>query len=540
MKLLITILLTTIFSIFPLFKLKKENNIKKFIVANKLCILFSLILFIGCFFRLYEIEKYPAGLNQDEASSGYEAFSLLNYGIDRNGFSYPVHFVSWGSGQNVLYSYLIMPLINIFDNVIISIRLPMALIGCFTLLMSYKFIKDNYYNKYGLTALFILAIIPWHIMKSRWGLESNLFPDIFLYGLISLFYGLKNNKIKYFIISSILFGISTYSYGTSYLFIPVFLLLLYIILLIQKKVSIKHIILYFSITGIIALPMIIFVIINYFNLKTIKILNITIPKLDYNRFTSVTSVNGNFIANSFNNLISSLKLIIFQNDKEVLNCTKEYGIYYKISLPFIIYGFIYSIKNLKNNYLNLLNLVWFITSIITSMMVEPNINRINCIWFSLIIYLIIGIVNISKHNKLFFKTITITYLVLFVFFVTYYFNGYQSTLKVLPKSLNKAIEYTSDKKYNKLYITNKVRQTYIYYLLYNKINPNFYVNNRIITDKKVMFQKITSIENIHFRTPTEIEDGNIYIFRTEYKIKYSNNCIEKKFNDFKVIDCTKK
>lgn len=43
-----------------------------------------IIFIIGILVRTIGITKMPNAINCDEASSGYEAFSILNYGIDRN------------------------------------------------------------------------------------------------------------------------------------------------------------------------------------------------------------------------------------------------------------------------------------------------------------------------------------------------------------------------------------------------------------------------------------------------------------------------
>lgn len=51
---------------------------------SKVNILLILILIIGMLIRIVGIADMPNALNCDEASSGYEAFSILNYGIDRN------------------------------------------------------------------------------------------------------------------------------------------------------------------------------------------------------------------------------------------------------------------------------------------------------------------------------------------------------------------------------------------------------------------------------------------------------------------------
>ena len=50
-----------------------------------------IILIIGILVRIIGISHMPNALNCDEASDGYEAFSILNYGIDRMGIDY-LHF----------------------------------------------------------------------------------------------------------------------------------------------------------------------------------------------------------------------------------------------------------------------------------------------------------------------------------------------------------------------------------------------------------------------------------------------------------------
>ena len=111
--------------------LKFMNKLKQ----NKSLILIILLILFGAIIRGALIDKVPNALNVDEVSAGYEAYSVLNYGVDRNGNFLPVHFVAWGSGQNVLYSYIMMPFILIFGLNVLSIRLPMALIGVLALIL---------------------------------------------------------------------------------------------------------------------------------------------------------------------------------------------------------------------------------------------------------------------------------------------------------------------------------------------------------------------------------------------------------------------
>lgn len=185
---------------------------KEVVVKNKYKILICLIFIIGIIVRLVCIDVLPKGLNQDEVSSGYEAFSILNEGVDRHNKSFPVQFIAWGSGQNVLYSYIMTIFIAIFGNSVLAIRLPMAIVGCISLFIFYQLLKRNINKKVALIGLFFFAICPWHIMKSRWGLESNLFPDLILWAVFFILEALRNKKMRFLYIGFVILALSGYAY----------------------------------------------------------------------------------------------------------------------------------------------------------------------------------------------------------------------------------------------------------------------------------------------------------------------------------------
>lgn len=101
MNIFFSLIISIIFS-FPLIynlikksKTTKPTSIKDFLKNNIFEILAILIIIVGILIRIVDIDKVPAGLHQDETSSAYEAFSILNYGIDRNNCSYPIHLIAW-------------------------------------------------------------------------------------------------------------------------------------------------------------------------------------------------------------------------------------------------------------------------------------------------------------------------------------------------------------------------------------------------------------------------------------------------------------
>ena len=59
-------------------------------LTRKTLIILALIFAVGASVRLYKFGTVPAGLHQDEASLAYDAYSLLHYGIERNGVRFPL------------------------------------------------------------------------------------------------------------------------------------------------------------------------------------------------------------------------------------------------------------------------------------------------------------------------------------------------------------------------------------------------------------------------------------------------------------------
>ena len=99
-------------------------------------------LLVGFIVRVWQFGEIPPGLNQDEASTAYDAFSILNYGVDRNGSHNPVVLISWGSGMYSLASYLEMPFIAIFGLSATAARMVFLLAGLASLPIFYYLLRD--------------------------------------------------------------------------------------------------------------------------------------------------------------------------------------------------------------------------------------------------------------------------------------------------------------------------------------------------------------------------------------------------------------
>ena len=516
------------------------KNIEKdgFNIKNKFILAEILLFLLGFIVRTVGIQYFPIGLNTDEASSGYEAYSILNYGIDRNGNFLPIFLVAWGSGQNALYTYLMIPFVKLFGLNIITTRLTMAIIGCISLIIWFLLLKMIKNKKFAIVGLAFLCICPWHIMKSRWGLESNIFPDLILWAIYFLISYLKTKKKFELYISCLLMGISSYAYGTAYFFLPIFCLILFAYLLYKKEVDIKDVLICFGIIFIIALPIILCVIINTFELSQINLPFMTIPRMQINRYEEQTSLfSDNFISNCFENIKNSVLLLFLQDDKLPWNSIKCIGMYYIISIPLIIIGVIISFKDskLKNDNDNIIN-IWFISAfLLLFVFKQANINRINILIFPLVYYIVNGLFIITQLNSQKIKVVIfIVYFINFILFLSYYLNISETEYSNFANNISDVINYVdSIEDVEKIYFQYAFKEPYIYVLYYTKCNPHEYIDTLKCFPNSGEFEKVESFGKYNFYLPDNFDEKNcVYVITKD-------NDLQLDYGDFEIKEFEK-
>jgi 4-amino-4-deoxy-L-arabinose transferase-like glycosyltransferase len=150
------------------------------------------VLIVGAVLRFVALGRVPGGLNSDEASSGVEALSVLRTGADLWGNHLPVWFPAWGSGMNALYTYIAVPVVWLFGLDTVTLRAVGAVFGVLTLPVAYAATRLHFGRDTALIATLLLAVLPWHVMSSRWALDSNLAPLFFTLGLYTIGRALKD------------------------------------------------------------------------------------------------------------------------------------------------------------------------------------------------------------------------------------------------------------------------------------------------------------------------------------------------------------
>jgi len=190
--------------------------------------LFGLTLILAAALRFSWLSYNPPSLNWDEVSHGYNAYSILKTGKDEWGQFLPItNFRAYGDYPLPLNLYLTIPFIAVFGLNETAIRLPHVILGVLTVIATYFLVYGiTKKRKTSFLASFLVAIEPWYLFPSRFVLQSNL-SVFFLTAAMAAFFNRKRNK--YLLPLSFLFlGLTLFSYHTTRIFSPLFLLGLFI------------------------------------------------------------------------------------------------------------------------------------------------------------------------------------------------------------------------------------------------------------------------------------------------------------------------
>ena len=183
------------------------------------------IIFLAFVLRIVNLGNTPSGFTPDEASFGYDAYSLLKTGKDQWGKPWPIVLESFGDFKSPLYAYLTMPSVAVFGLNKFAVRFPNAIIGTLAVLVVYFLTKKLFKEKkLAIVAALLLAISPWHLPLSRGAFEANLTTFFLPLGILFFL------KKKFFVLSALVFGLNLFTYHSAKIVTPlvvIFLIILY-------------------------------------------------------------------------------------------------------------------------------------------------------------------------------------------------------------------------------------------------------------------------------------------------------------------------
>lgn len=488
------------------------------------------IVILAFLLRVYKIGTLPLGVHPDEASWGYNAYSIIKTGADEHGVKWPLIFKAFGDQKPAAYVYTLVPIIKLFGLNNFAVRLPSAIIGTLITILVYLLLRQlRFSNNLSLLGALIAASSPWAIVISRiFGYDSGIGLFFFLLALWLFFFAKNKKKLVFLIFSSISFGLTWYSYPAYRFITPLIILLL--IYLYYFNTTIKKI-----------KPALILMVIFFITVSPLLLLSfsgqgstrfnqvISTPVLgqilEINESRNICTkhipkffcyLNSNkpvvfvrtFISRFFYTFSPNFLFIEGDKDFKLLN-VDNFGLLQIILIPFYLMGLV----SLWNKFINkslTKNHIFIIAGLIICstpalLVDQPQPSRLYPMFPFLITLIIYGALNSYQYlrqakNKIFLNLSIIVLILIFgLFFILnlfiIHFQKYETVFHTphirLLKYLNKQGQKTQ------IYISG-IDEAIVMYAYLNKTDPLIYqqtVKREPIDE--IGFAHATDLQNIH-------------------------------------------
>lgn len=456
---------------------------------------------------------YPP-LLWDEASIGYNAYSILKTGKDEYGQFLPLVFKSFGDYKPGLSVYLSLPFVYLLGLNPLAVRLPSIIAGALLPLLTYLLLTALHpqSKKLALLAASLIAINPWNIHFSRGAWETN----ILLAELVLGSWLFIKNRLW---LSSLVFAATLYTYQGGKIMTPLLILGLFITTRAYKNLG--QSIRFFLPLVIFSLPVIygilfssaanrlnVFALWNYHRpAKETDTLLVESSPLNYSLFHSEPLFFArNFLTRYFNHF--SPRFLFFSGDWQISRHSAPYiGMLLYPSTLFLLIGLATAITNFSSH---LFMIYWLLISPLPGALTKDAIQPVRTLPLSLaLIYFVsIGIITLYQKIKknyriLFLSTTIIAYLLSFIYYIDLYTTH---LVKVNPShwlyGYESAINYVKQHQSNQsVTFTDFYGQPYIFYLFYTQYPPQQYQSQAKLISDSIDTGKVLTLDNLRFQTP---------------------------------------
>jgi len=182
------------------------------------------IIVLAMLMRLWALGEWPHGLDEDEVSIGYNAYSILHTGADEYGERWPASFRAFGEYKRPLPVYATVPAIALFGLNPTAVRLPAALIGVASVPLLYALVLCLLRSRVlALWAALFLALSPWHVQFTRGAREASFLFFAALWLALALSTALRSPPVRsgmWLCVAAVALLMGVYSYPSGVVFLP--------------------------------------------------------------------------------------------------------------------------------------------------------------------------------------------------------------------------------------------------------------------------------------------------------------------------------
>ncbi len=457
--------------------------------------------------RIYNITSVPPSPDWDEASLGYNAYSILKTGKDEFGNYLPLSLRSFNDYKPAFYAYTAIPSVALFGLNIFAVRLPSVLMGVLTVIGVFflaeylrKSLKQSRLNvSFSLLVSFLLSISPWHLQFSRGAFEVNSGLFLLVWGAVFLLWGTV--KPGFLLLSAVFYSLSLYAYHSSRIFVPLFLLGVFIIYR-DKFLAVRKYLAVAVIIGIIMSLPALFIMISPEGRQRLAGVSIYTDQTGLLRDNVIKIDQDNAVNNKFANLLHNRRLtyverfiegylwhftpiwLFLNGDGVGRHHAPDMGLLYLIELPFVLLG-LYKLLGAKEKEKYII-LLWFLLPALAGAPTNQVPHAIRSYYFLPVfqIFTALGIISAVKNfqsdkirQMLIFVTVLL-YSANFTYYLDAYFRHFPyEYAKHWQYGYKEAIAATQslEDKYHRIIFSGKLEQPYIYYLFYTKYDPSVYL-----------------------------------------------------------------
>ncbi len=489
--------------------------------------LFAVILLIASFLRLYKLGEIPLGLQQDEASIGYDAYCLATFGIDRNGYHFPIYPITWGcGGGSPLLIYLNVLSVKFFGTGIVKLRLIPAVLGICTVWLFYHILRiiysgNTFKNELSLLGTFFLAVCPWHVILSRWSLDCNIMPFNLLFAIYFFLLAARSGKTSQYCVSAAAFSICMYSYGAATIVVPVTILLICGYSLKKRTLTWGQLIASAVSFLVLFAPLLWFYAVNYLGLP-----EFVSESFSVNKFTAARtgeafiSFDEDLPGKILNNLRSmALAVSVGDDSYTMAHYLKGYATLYAFTFPVTAYGLILSIKDLfsgkradggslAGSVGNAMMLSVTAASIVLNLMIVPDINRMVMMFVPFIYFFTKGAGFVLQQSDRLFAAVLGILLIGSLSFGKDYFTRFNewSVSIYMPgygDAIKRAYEIAGDD--TPIHSTyDGLSAPFMLALYYNEYDPYKFYESVEYKDDKAEFRIARKFGNFSFELPDNV------------------------------------
>lgn len=497
--------------------------------------------------RIYKVDTAPSGILIDEASHGYNAYSILKTGKDEHGVSYPLVFKAFGDQKLPLYTYLTVPAIKFFGLSVSAVRLPSVLVGSLLpIVIFFLLLEFGFKRKISLLGGLIASTSPWTIILSRFGYESNLGLLLFSLGILFSLMSVRRQKIYIPLFAGIFFGLSLYSY-IAYRFITPLILLSIIILYFKKNTFATKIKLVLIFSFLLTIAPLALTLLNpqsaaRFNQAGYGYSSGLKMEIDENRTFCSQKLPRILCYSASNKALFMVRSYLYRyietfspgylfltgDNKDPSLYVDNFGLFYVWLLPFYLLGILVILNRLYHKHFTANDIFIFlgcILSVTPSLLVgSAHILRLTALFPFLIIVMMYGVSLLENYfkNKIvrqiaYGSLYILSFLSAFFFlilFLTVHVQKYETAFRTfVPKLMN----YLGvQDPHTQIYI-NSLTEGIMYYSFINKVDPSFYQKNvKWNKPDAIGFFHASDLSNIH------ITNENLYILGCRLKKEHTN------------------